>query len=113
MLAISPILEAYEDIRVMKGKAKQAFIILRPVWRNRNINLRTNLRIFETNVKSLLLYGSDTWKQTKKNEQDLQAFINKCLRQILNIRCPERISNTELWKRTNQTPIVQTIKQPK
>jgi hypothetical protein len=75
--------------------------------------LRTKLRIFETNVKSVLLYGSETWKQTKKNEQDLQAFINKCLRQILNIRWPERITNTELWRRTNQTPIVQTIKQRK
>jgi hypothetical protein len=75
----------------------------------KNISLRTKLRIFETNIKSLVLYGSETWKQTKKNEQDLQAFINKCL----NIRWPERITNTELWRRTNQTPIFQTIKQRK
>jgi hypothetical protein len=60
---------ADEDIRVRKGKARQAFIILRPVWRNRI--LRTKLRIFETNVKSILMYGSKTWKQTKKNEQDV------------------------------------------
>jgi hypothetical protein len=33
-----------------------------------------------------LLYGSEAWKQTKKNEQDLKAFINKCIRQILNAR---------------------------
>jgi hypothetical protein len=41
---------ADEDIRIRKGKVRQVFIILRPVWRNRNISLRTKLRIFETNV---------------------------------------------------------------
>jgi hypothetical protein len=49
----------------------------------------------------------------KKNEEDLQAFINKSLRQILNIRWPERITNAELCRRTNETPILQTIKQRK
>ena len=62
----------------------------------KNISLKTKLRIFETNVKSVLLYGSETWKQTKKNENDLQVFVNKCLRQILQIRWPEKISNSSL-----------------
>ena len=87
--------------------------MLRNIWKNRNIGLKTKLRIFETNVKSVLLYGSETWKQTKKTEQDLQMFVNKCLRQILRIRWPEKISNQELWRRTNQTPIINTIKERK
>jgi hypothetical protein len=56
---------ADEDIGIKKGKARQAFIILRFVWRNRSISRRTKLRIFETNVKSILLYELETWKQTK------------------------------------------------
>ena len=39
----------------------------------------------------------------------LQTFINKCLRQILNIRWPETISNNDLWQPTNQDPIPQQI----
>ena len=83
------------------GKARHAFITLRPIWRSRNISGKTKLRIFETNVKSVLLYGSETWKQTKESEHDLQVFVNKCLRQILQIRWPEKITNIELWERTN------------
>ena len=77
------------------------------------MSLKTKLWIFETNVKSVLLYGSETWKQTKKNEHDLQVFIKKCLRRILNIRWPDRITNIELLRKTNQTPIVHAIKQRK
>ncbi|XP_022330246.2 uncharacterized protein LOC111128732 [Crassostrea virginica] len=92
---------ANEDIIARLGKARHAFITLRPTWRSRNISRKTKLRIFETNVKSVLLYSSKTWKQTKESEHDLQVFVNKCLRQILQIRWPEKITNIELWERTN------------
>lgn len=58
---------ADEDIRSRIGKARHAFVTLRPIWKSNNISLKTKIRIFETNVKSVLLYGSETWKQTKKN----------------------------------------------
>lgn len=104
---------ADEDIKSRLGKARHAFVTLRPIWKNKNISQKTKLRIFETNVKSVLLYGSETWKQTKKNEHDLQVFINKCLRQILQIRWSEKISNEELWEKTGQSPITNTIKKRK
>ncbi|XP_076441072.1 uncharacterized protein LOC143280323 [Babylonia areolata] len=62
---------------------------VRPVWRNENLCLHTKLRLFNTNVKSVLLYGSETWRRTKSLESKLQVFINICLRQILRIRWPE------------------------
>jgi len=34
----------------------------------------------------------------------LQVIVNKCLRRILRIFWRDRISNEELWRRTNQTP---------
>jgi hypothetical protein len=43
----------------------------------------------------------------------LQTFINRCLRNILNIRWPETISNEQLWARTNQTPMETEIKKRK
>ena len=54
--------------------------------------------------------GSETWKQTKKKYNDLQVFVNKCLRQILQIRWPKKISNSELWIRTGPSSITNTIK---
>ena len=46
------------------GKARTAFLLLRPVWRSKEISLRTKLRIFNTNVKSVFMYGAETWRVT-------------------------------------------------
>ena len=58
---------------------------------------RHKLRIFRSNVKSVLLYGSETWKVAKTIISKLQVFVNRCLRRILNIHWPEVISNEELF----------------
>jgi len=90
------------DIRVRIGKARTAFAISTPVWRSKVISRKTKLRIFNTNIKSVLLYGSETWIVTKANSTKLQTFVNKCLRSIMGIHWPEVITNEELWTTTEQ-----------
>ena len=85
-----------QDIVARIGKARTAFAILRPVWRSR----KTKLRIFNTNVKSVLLYGSETWRATKETSRKLQS-----LRSIMGIHWPEVIRNKELWERAEQERI--------
>ncbi|CAH8514618.1 unnamed protein product [Heterobilharzia americana] len=66
--------------------ARQAFISLKPVWRSTALHctalsIWNNIRIFNTNpVKSVLLYGSETWRITKGISNKLQTFINNCPR---------------------------------
>ena len=102
-----------EDIKARIGKARHAFATMRPVWNNRNIHWKTKIRLFNSNVKTVLLYGAETWRRTKRLDQSLQVFINKCLRQILRIRWPEKISNQDLWARTGQQPVTDSILQKK
>ena len=83
-------------------KANGAFVQLYPVWRNNQISTRTKLHIFRSNVKAVLLYGSETWKVTKITTSKLQVCVNRCLRRILNIHWPEVISNEELWRRAEE-----------
>ena len=71
------------------------------------------LQLFNSNVKSVLLYGSQTWKTSKSMLRKVQAFINKCLRRILRIRRPEKIRNEELWERTGQEPVKSVISRRK
>ena len=80
--------ETDEDIQVRIGKARQAFAMLRPIWRSTALTTRTKLRFFGSNVKAVLLYGAETWRLTKELKQKLQVFINKCLRSILRIWSP-------------------------
>ena len=53
-----------EDVEARCRKAQVAFSILRPIWRSQFISLWT----------SVLLYGSETWRLTKKIITQLQTF---------------------------------------
>ena len=86
---------------------------LRPIWRSTALSLRNKIRIFNTNVKSVVLYGSETWRVTKTNTQKLQTFTNRCLRNIVNVRWPEVVSNEQLGDKTKQTPIETEIRKCK
>ena len=55
-----------EDIMARIEKARHAFATLGPVWKNHNIYLKTKLRLFNSNVKTVLLYDTETWRRTKR-----------------------------------------------
>ena len=99
-----------EDITARLRKAQSTFSMLMPVWKEKCIRLQTKLRIFNTNVKSALLYGSETWISTKLLINILQTLINKFLTKILNIRWPMVISRWELCERIQQRRIKECIK---
>ena len=92
----------WEALPVMNCKARLVFAMLRPIWRSTALTTKTKLRVFGSNVKAVLFYGSETWRLTKRLEQKLQVFINKRLRNILWIWWPRKISNKELWRQTRQ-----------
>ena len=102
-----------EDIQARINKARNTFVSLKPVWNSSVISRKNKIRIFNTNVKSVLLYGSETWRVTETLTKKIQTFINRCLRQILKIRWPDTISNQDLWNQTNQDPINQQISRRK
>ena len=102
-----------EDAKSRIGKARYAFNKLRPIWQSSSLSVRSKLRIFNSNVKSVLLYSSETWRITKKLLNKLQVFINNCLRFILKITRADKMSNEDLWKQTQQEPIGQQISRRK
>ena len=104
---------ADRDIEFRIGKAQLAFRILRPIWLSKQLSNNTKLRIFNTNVKTVLLYGSETWKTTEGLTSKLQVFVNKCLRYILKLWWPIKTTNEELWRITKQDNVAATIKKRK
>ena len=106
-------MNADEDVGSRIRKANGAFIQLSRLWKNRNVSRATKIRIFNTNVKSVLLYGCETWKITGRIVGQLQTFINRCLRRITCIYWPEVISNENLWQLTNQCPVQEELKRRK
>ncbi|VDO59449.1 unnamed protein product [Schistosoma margrebowiei] len=98
------------DVKARISKARAAYLQLRNVWNSKQLSTNTKVRIFNTNVKTILLYGAETWRTTKSIIQKIQVFINSCLRKILQIRWPDTISNNVLWERTNQIPAEEEIR---
>ena len=97
------------DVRSRVAKARAAFKTLDKIWRDRTISRKTKIRLFNSNVKSALLYGCETWSLNQSSLKKVQTFVNRCLRRILRIFWPERIRNEELWNRARQRPIREEI----
>jgi hypothetical protein len=81
------------------------------IWASKSISKTTKLWIFNSNLKSILLYGAEKWQlATKIALQKIQTFYNTCLGHILNILWPERITNEELWRIAKQEPLDMQIR---
>ncbi|VDP25598.1 unnamed protein product [Schistosoma margrebowiei] len=93
------------DVKARIGKTRTAFLQLMNIWNSKQLSTKIKVRIFNTNVKAVLLYGAETWRTTTTTIRKVQVFINSCLRKILNIHWPDNISNSLRWRRTNQLPV--------
>ncbi|VDO74015.1 unnamed protein product [Schistosoma margrebowiei] len=92
------------------GKARAAHLQLKNIWNTKQLSTNTKIRIFNTNVKTVLLYGAETWTTTKVITQKIEVFINNCLRKVLRIRWTDTISKNLLWGTTNQIPAEEEVR---
>ena len=60
-------------------------------------------------MKSVLLYGCETWRTTQMMQQKIQTFFNTCLRRIYKIQWQEKIRNKDLWERAGQELVAKHI----
>ena len=86
------------DVTARISKARTAFVVLKNIWASGGISMRTKLRIFNSNVKSVLLYGCETWRTTQTMQRKIKTFFNTCLRRIYKIQWQEKIRNEDLWE---------------
>ena len=80
----------------------RALGMLNRVWHSSHISINTKLKLFNSNVKSVLQYGCESWSATDSMRRKLQVFVNKCLRKIHSIFWQDRITNVELLGRARQ-----------
>jgi len=104
---------ANTDVHVRIQKARGSFFKLRKVWLSTLIRKDTKIKIFNACVKSVLLYGCETWLVTSEIRRKIQTSVNRCLRYILRIWWPNVISNKDLWRVTGQEDINLEIRRRK
>ena len=102
---------AKKDIQSRLAKARAAFHRLQPIWKSRNFSINTKLKLYNSNIKSVLLYGSECWRIIQSDIQKVEAFHNSCLRKIHRIFWPNKITNINLLRISKCDSISTQIKQ--
>ena len=90
--------------------ASAAFQKMRTIWNSRQISVATKIKLYKSNVRSVLLYAAETWRTNKKIESKLRGFEGRCLRRILRLWWELRVTNKEVARRTGISCIVQEVK---
>ena len=74
------------------------------IWKS-GIRLDTKIRLYQTYIVPVVLYGCETWTTTKYSCARLDAFDMWALRKILRIPYTCHITNDEVWSRSNYQPL--------
>ena len=103
---VGSLLGTKEDILRRKILTNNAYFNLQSIFENNKVQIKTKLRIFSALLESIFLYNSEVWGTTKEDENKIDVFQRRLLRNVLGINWKKGnwISNNELYKITNQTP---------
>jgi len=79
------------------------------IWRS-SITLETKLRLYNTCILPIFLYGAETWSVTETLSKKIDALDSWCLRRILNVHWSEFVTNVEIRSRTGQLFLSDTVR---
>ena len=99
-----------EDIQRRKELATFALAKNDAIWKeNWKTKLTTRIRLYETLVKSVLLYNFRTWGVSKVDQRKLNSFHRRQLRKVILIQWPHNISRNKVYKITGTKPLSITV----
>ena len=81
------------EVLARAAQTLTAIAKLKPIWRDRAINLRSKLKLLRALVLSIFLYASETWTLTAEFQRRIQVLEMKCDRRILGITYRDRVTN--------------------
>ena len=84
------------DIKSRKGMAWRACNKMEMIWKS-NLRKDLKIRLLTSTVEAVLLYGSETWSLSKKQEKELDGCYTRMLRKALNVNWREHVPNKELY----------------
>ena len=66
-----------QDVEARLGKDITVYRAMDKLWKSKIIGRATQVKIFNSNVKAVLLYVSESWPITLRMTVELQVFIYK------------------------------------
>jgi hypothetical protein len=94
---MTPVNDVSLEVQRIIHTANRCFFKLRKHLQTSHLERQTKYTIHKTLIRSVLLYGSETWLLTKREENQLLVFDRKVLRTI----CGPKIENDVYRRRYN------------
>ena len=91
-----------EDFRKRKAIAWNKFWQLSNVRRSKTIDITLKLRLFDSLILSILLYGAEAWSLTQRMKKQLNAFGTSCYPVMLGIGRIDRVSNAHVLQKNKK-----------
>jgi len=82
------------------------------IWRSR-LAISTKLKLYNTCILPIFLYGSDCWAISKMDARTIDALDQWCLRMLLGIKWYQFVQNDDVRRLTKQptlTAIIQSCR---
>jgi len=73
-----------DEVEDRVAKSQGAFISFSGIWRDRNCPLELKIRLFNVYILSILLYGCESWKVTKKILCNVRGFTARCYARMVD-----------------------------
>jgi len=70
---------------------------------------KTKLRLYNTCILPIFLYGAETWSATVMLSKKIDALDTWCLRRILDVHWSEFVNNDDIRSRTGQPLLSDTV----
>ena len=74
--------------------------ILKPIWNDQNITLRSKVTLMRTLIISIILYACEPWTLTIDLQREIKAVEMRCYRRLLHISYKDHITNEIVCKKT-------------
>ena len=92
------------------SKASKAFEKLkRPLWSRKDISTKIKMKVFNSVVMNILLYGSETWTPLEQDLCRLETFQMRCLRCIIGVSRWDHLYNLDIRARCCEQPLVEAL----
>ena len=85
-----------KELKVRRNNAWKAFWAQKHILKS-NLKLKTKIRIFESTVIPVLLYGAQTWALTDKQLKKLQVTQNLMVRSLLGVKLKDKVGISNLY----------------
>ena len=92
----SHIMESKKDFKSRKGMAWTACNKLDTIW-NSNLHNSIKVSLFQATIEKILMYGSETWTLTSKQQKRLDGTYTNLLRRVQNIHWTQHATLKDIY----------------